>query len=209
MPAKERENKKSFSTFDLSAALDKLGIALLSPWKPDFSPKLPGAFFLEKQKRLEAFGLTHSEGAKTLIIDALFEEAIQPYHHLRIFKEASLQGTDTRGVVDYLIAVRREVPGVPFLCVAEAKKDDFEQGTAQCLVEMQACAEANTAKNIAISRLYGIVTNGDAWRFYRRDASGDVFQTVTYALSDIPDILGILDSLLALCNHDAERLTAK
>lgn len=25
------------------------------------------------------------------------------------------------------------------LCVAEAQKDDFEQGLAQCLVEMQAC----------------------------------------------------------------------
>ena len=25
------------------------------------------------------------------------------------------------------------------MCVIEAKKDDFEQGAAQCLVEMQAC----------------------------------------------------------------------
>jgi hypothetical protein len=67
------------------------------------------------------------------------------------FSKRLIYKETTRGGVDYLVAVRREMPAVPFLCVAEAKKDDFAQGTAQCLVEMQACCESNAAKNIAFS----------------------------------------------------------
>lgn len=31
----------------------------------------------------------------------------------------------------------------PLLCLVKAKKDDFEQGLAQCLVEMKACQQSN------------------------------------------------------------------
>jgi hypothetical protein len=48
----------------------------------------------------------------------------------------------------------------------EAKKDDFGQGLAQCLVEMQACQWRNTQINKKID-VFGIVTNGDTWKAYK------------------------------------------
>ena len=81
--------QKSFSQFSLEEALVRLNLDILLPWQPDSAEREPSAFFTEKLQRLDAFDLQRSEGAKTLLVDAFFEEAIQPYTRLRIFKEAS------------------------------------------------------------------------------------------------------------------------
>jgi hypothetical protein len=95
-------------------------------------------------QRLKRFDTARSEGAKLLLADALFEEAIQPYKQLRIFKETTINSTDTGGLMNYRVTLDGAVPIMPFLCcVSEAKKDDFDKVLAQCLVEMQACFEIN------------------------------------------------------------------
>jgi hypothetical protein len=151
----------SFSKFDLPAALEKVNLRKLTEWDICAPPQQPSAFFLEKMQRLRRFDTARSEGAKLLIADALFEEAIQPYAKLRIFKETTINSIDTGGLVDYLIAPDGTVAVTPFLCVSEAKKDDFDKGLAQCLVEMQACFEINQQAN-HLGAIFGIVTNGSA-----------------------------------------------
>ncbi len=193
-------SKKSFSQFTLDEALERLGLENLTPWIPEMPEKAPSAFFTENLRRLDAFDLLRSEGAKTLLVDAFFEEAIQPYVRLKIFKEATLRGTVATGIVDYLVAARRLVASPPLLCVVEAKKDNFEKGLAQCLVELQACSEANENSGV----VFGIVTNGQGWQFYRREPGGEVFETGLFSSANTGQLLGMLDYLFARCTEQLE-----
>jgi hypothetical protein len=73
---------------------------------------------------------------------------------------------------------------MPYLCVIEAKKDDFEQFAAQCLVEMQACQWLNrqAGKEMII---YGIVTNGEGWKFYKLQIDGAVLESLLYGIGEM------------------------
>jgi hypothetical protein len=88
----------------------------------------------------------------------------------------------------------------PMLCVIEAKKDDFEQGLAWCLIEMQACQWNNQKVGRSIDIL-GIVTNGDSWQFYKLTSTNEVYETPRHDLSNIPIILGILNAILQDCDN--------
>jgi hypothetical protein len=190
--------RTSFSRFTLANALQRVGLRELTPWSLDIKPRPPSPFFEEKMRRLQRFDTARTEGAKLLLVDAFFEEAIQPFEKLRIFKETQIVSHDLSGQVDYLVSRHGTVPTVPFLCVSEAKKDDFDKGLAQCLVELQACAEINERTGDAIP-LYGIVTNGSGWQFYRRDVSGEVFESAFYSATQADEILGILEAIFADC----------
>ena len=192
--------RTSFSKFDLPTALEKVGLRNLTEWNLSITPQLPSSFFQEKIQRLKRFDTARSEGAKLLLADALFEEAIQPYIQLKIFKETTINSSDTGGLVDYLITPNATVPILPFLCVSEAKKDDFEKGLAQCLVQMQACFEINQQEKHCFP-IFGIVTNGSTWQFYKREISGEVLESSTYGISNIEMILGILDYIFAECER--------
>ena len=195
--------QKSFSQFTLEEALERLDIDILTPWQPDFAEIAASAYFTENLRRLDAFDLLRSEGAKTLLIDAFFEEAIQPYTRLRIFKESTLRAEIASGVVDYLVAPRRLVASPPLLCVVEAKKDNFERGLAQCLIELHACAENNRSAGREHT-VYGIVTNGQGWQFYRLETSGEVFETGLFSSTNTAQLLGMLDGLFAHCTEQLE-----
>jgi hypothetical protein len=79
--------------------------------------------------------------------------------------------------------------------------DDFEQGAAQCLVEMQACQWENQQVNRSIDIL-GIVTNGNAWAFYQLTTQNQVYATDLYALSDVETVLGWLQYVFDLCDRN-------
>jgi hypothetical protein len=193
--------RTSFSKFDLTSALKKVGLRKLTAWDLAVTPLKPSNYFQENMQRLERFDTARSESAKLLLVDALFQESIQPYKQLRIFKETTINSTDIGGLVDYVITIDGTVPTMPFLCVSEAKKDDFDKGLAQCLVEMQACFEINQQENHQ-SIIFGIVTNGSGWQFYKREISGEVFETPPYSISQVPEILGILDYIFAECERN-------
>ena len=119
-------------------------------------------------QRLESFDLQNSEAAKTLLIDALFAEIVPLHPKLKVWKSAPLETDTLTGIADYLIAPRRAYLATPLLCVTEAKRDDFERGRAQCLGEMYACIWNNRQRDQNVD-VYGIVSNGQGWIFYKSD----------------------------------------
>jgi hypothetical protein len=120
-----------------------------------------------------------------------------------VWKGAYLEGETVCGNVDYLIAERRAYLEAPFVCVIEAKKDDFEQGAAQCLVEMWACQWANQQLGQAIA-IYGIVTNGEGWKFYRLRTTGEVSETLLYGIGEMSILLGLLRTFFGLCAQNLD-----
>jgi hypothetical protein len=193
--------KKSFSRFNQLEAFKQLGLTNLLEWQPHSAPIEPSAFFNERLKRLKQhFDLTMSERAKELLIDAICEEALSHFPQFKIWKSASIESELATGVVDYLIAENKGFLECPLLCVVEAKKDDFMQGEAQCLVEMQACAWMNQQTNVFID-VFGIVTNGEGWKFYRLNLEKQVYATTLYSVGNMPELLGILNLLLNQCRR--------
>jgi hypothetical protein len=190
--------KKNFSKFNQREAYQKLGIRDTLKWSLGFDPLEPSAFFHERLSRLEYFDLTLSEKAKELLIDAVFEEVLVHHPRLKIWKGVAIEGQDTSGVVDYLLAERKGYLDRPFLCVVEAKKDDFVQGEAQCLVGMQACQWISSQAEQVIN-IYGIVANGDIWVFYELNRNGQVYKTSPYALTNLSDVLGLCHKVFSLC----------
>jgi hypothetical protein len=195
----KRIKKKDFSTFTYAEAFKHLNLKELNTWYFDAEPLIPSIFFQERLQRLaESFDLHGYKDSKKLLIDAICEEAIHDFKHLKIWKGAPLSDDSTSGYADYLIAERKAYLEAPFLCVAEAKKDDFEQGLAQCLVEMKACQYSNQKLNQLLD-IFGIVTNGDSWQFYRLQLDGKVYGTETYSKGNIADLLGRLHYIFQIC----------
>ena len=47
--------------------------------------------------------------------------------------------------------------------------------------------------------VFGIVSNGQGWQFYKLKRSGEMFETGLYTISDLPRLLGVLDYVCAEC----------
>lgn len=99
------------------------------------------------------------------------------------------------GYPDYLVG-RGQIPEIiqaPILAVVEAKKDDFAEGAGQCVTIMVAIREFNAAKSPVTSNpVFGCVTNGAEWFFYRLDGSTLIRHEPTVYLNQPDLILGIL-----------------
>jgi hypothetical protein len=190
--------KRSFSKFNLTQSYQALSLERLSFWDLQAETLAPSEFFQMHLQRLQKFDTRSSEESKKLLIDAVLEEAIQTFSQLKIWKGANLEGSLAGGYVDYLVGANRDYLDVPFLCVVEAKKDDFEQGLAQCLIEMQVCRERNQQAGKTIAVVYGIVTNADGWRFYRL-LEHDCQETNLFAFHPIDQLLGSVFEVFKLC----------
>jgi len=135
--------KKPFSKFKLKDAYQQLNLKRLQPWTLEYTVIQPSEDFQKQYQRFQVFDLKRSEEGKKIIIDLVFVEVLQAFPRLKIWKGETLESDAAHGAADYLITENFDYAEAPLLCVAEAKKDDFDQGLAQCLVEMQACQWTN------------------------------------------------------------------
>lgn len=191
------KTRKRFSQFTLASALNLLNQRNIKSWQIPFQRKEPSPLYLQLIERLSKhFDLSLSESAKSLVIDAILLESIARFEKLKIWKEAKLQNDLLQGSADYLIAGQGKIYQSPFLCVVEAKKDNFEQGLAQCLLEMYVCLQNNAQP----FEIFGIVTNSTVWQFYKLDVQLNIYESPVYTITHIEEILGILDWIFEQCS---------
>ena len=193
--------KKSFSSFTYKEAFKQLGVTELERWMLAAEPVPISDFFRQRLERLQRFDLESLEISKTLLIDAICEEGLEGHDRLKVWKGAYFEGEQTLGNADYLIAERRAYLEAPFVCAIEAKKDNFEQGTAQCLVEMQACQWVNRQIGRDLT-IYGIVTNGEGWKFYRLESDGQVAESLLHGIGEMSILLGLIRTFFELCEQN-------
>jgi hypothetical protein len=108
------------------------------------------------------------------------------------------------GMPDYIIAKQSErgkiIFGKPLLAVVEAKKDDFEGGWAQCLLEMYTIQKINGKPEMPV---FGIVTNGDNWEFGRLDNRVFTENSAFYTILELNSLLAALTAFFELCKVNA------
>ena len=94
------------------------------------------------------------------------------------------------GTPDYFVSKRSElgktVLGKPLLLMAEAKKNDFDEGWAQCLAEMVAAQKLNE-RDLTI---YGCVTDGQVWQFGKLERDTYTYNEKLFTLNDLTELLG-------------------
>lgn len=78
----------------------------------------------------------------------------------------------------------------PLLIIAEAKKNDFEQGWGQCLAELVTAKNMNSDSNLPV---YGIVTDGKLWEFGRLIESVFTKNTIGFTIDELAKLFGALD----------------
>ncbi len=194
--------KRDFAGFSLAEAYQLLDLKTLDVWELSAPDIPPSAFFEKRLDRLHKnFDLRSYEKSKELLIDAYCEEAIDSLDRLKIWKGAAIESDRLKGNADYLIAERKDYLDRPFLCVVEAKKDDFEQGLAQCLVEMAACQWQNAQADRPIG-VYGIVTNATTWQFYHLSPRGLVRESRPYTSGQPAQLLGVLFRVFQDCQNN-------
>ena len=190
--------KRNYLALTLEEAMQLIGRESLCPWQPDAAPRPPSDFLKEDLRRLQVFDLQSTEQAKVLLIDALFAEVLPGHPRLKVWKAAVLNTDTLTGVADYLVAPRRAYLATPLLCVVEAKRDDFDRGRVQCVAEMHACQWANRQRGHDTD-VFGVVSNGQGWQFYKLTREGDAYETDPFAMTDLPRLLGVLDAICAAC----------
>jgi hypothetical protein len=197
-PNRPLKQKRNYSGFTVKEAMQLIPAGQFLPWRLDVPVRPPSDWLNEVLRHRDSFDLENSELAKTLLIDALLWEIVPLHPNLKVWKAAPLETDTLTGTADYLISPKLAYITTPLLGVAEAKKDDFVQGRAQCLSEMVACQWNNRQENHAID-VYGIVSNGQGWQFYKLTLAGEIFETDQYGIKDLPGVLGALDYLCGKC----------
>lgn len=191
--------KRNFSGLTLREAMRYAGQGNFIPWQIGAEPRTPSVRLTETLERFDWFGVIYSEASKLLFIDALLVEIVPNFAHLRVWKDEPINTDTLVGVADYLLCPKLAYVETPLLCAIEAKKDDFTQGAAQCVGEMVACRNANKADGHDID-IYGIVSNGQTWEFYRLAQTGEIYQTAQYGMFALPELLGALYHVCAACD---------
>ena len=111
------------------------------------------------------------------------------------------------GMPDYIVAKQSErgkiIFGKPLLAVVEAKKDDFEGGWAQCLLEMYTIQKINGKPDMPV---FGIVTNGDNWEFGKLENDLFTENGLIYSIYQIETLLAALTTFFEMCKQNALKL---
>eukprot|EP01113_Clastostelium_recurvatum_P018113 TRINITY_DN21371_c0_g1_i1.p1 TRINITY_DN21371_c0_g1~~TRINITY_DN21371_c0_g1_i1.p1 ORF type:complete len:361 (+),score=77.47 TRINITY_DN21371_c0_g1_i1:160-1083(+) len=118
----------------------------------------------ETQKLDTVYGprRTGGESKRQMFINTTLVGILEQFQgRLQIYSEEALESTASRGKVEFCI----KALGALILVLVEAKKDDFDQGYAQLILEMHAAYEMNKARGFVMPVVRGIVSNASGWAF--------------------------------------------
>lgn len=85
----------------------------------------------------------------------------------------------------------------PVLTLVEAKNENIKAGLGQCVAEMVAAQLFNQQSGNEVRVIYGVVTTGEVWRFLKLEGQTVFVDAISYYISQVEKILGILVSSLS------------
>ncbi len=98
------------------------------------------------------------------------------------------------GSCDFLISRSVEflIVSAPAILIVEAKKENINAGLGQCVAEMYAAQLFNEREGNQVSRIYGVVTTGEIWKFLMLEGQSVQIDLLEYFLNQVNKIVGIL-----------------
>ena len=92
------------------------------------------------------------------------------------------------------------VVGTPLIITVEAKKNDFEQGWGQCLVELVAAQKINDNLDFPV---YGIVSDGERWQFGKFVADTFIQNRTSFSIDNLPTLFGAINAIFKAASETA------
>ena len=158
---------------------------------------VPSTFIEEfefNQRNLDVFS---SEASRCeIVIFPILREVYKKYHQeISLWVQKPIAYSDKlNGTPDYIISKKSELGKTflefPLLIVAEAKKNDFEQGWGQCLAELVAAENINAELKLTV---YGIVTDGRLWEFGKLTENVFTKNIKGFTIDELIALFGALD----------------
>ncbi|MBI1924015.1 hypothetical protein HYR99_07170 [Candidatus Poribacteria bacterium] len=175
---------------------------------PDVELELPDWFIENLNFSLEMKSVDENEAffCENFIFPFL-HQSWKRHRKLKLWSRRTLvYDSELFGEPDYLVSaviegVITKLINNPLLVVAEAKKEDFTKGWAQCLAEMIACQRMNEDENLVV---HGIVSTGLVWEFGKLERETFTKHLISYSISDPNKIFGILDFIFAACEKQID-----
>ena len=98
------------------------------------------------------------------------------------------------GYCDFLISRSPEqlVIESPVIALVEAKNDNIQSGLGQCMAETIAAQIFNQRQENDIQTIYGVITTGSIWKFFKLEGIAIEIDTSEYFINNVGKILGIL-----------------
>nr|VFJ53628.1 MAG: hypothetical protein BECKFW1821A_GA0114235_104323 [Candidatus Kentron sp. FW]VFJ60970.1 MAG: hypothetical protein BECKFW1821B_GA0114236_106213 [Candidatus Kentron sp. FW] len=159
------------------------------------------SFLSELAFNRENMDMFSSEAARCeMIIFPILREIYKHYYERTSFWVQKPISFDERlsGTPDYIVSRRSELGKTmleyPLLIVAEAKKNDFEQGWAQCLAELIAARNLNRSDKA----VYGLVTDGKLWEFGKLEIDIFTRDTDSFMVTELPRLFACLNFIFDL-----------
>ena len=78
------------------------------------------------------------------------------------------------------------------ITLVEAKRDNLTAGLGQCVAEMIAAQRFNTERGNDIPCIYGALTSGIDWIFFKLEGKKLQLDMAAYQIAECDKILGIL-----------------
>ncbi|QEP44710.1 hypothetical protein D5085_17155 [Ectothiorhodospiraceae bacterium BW-2] len=125
---------------------------------------------------------------------------VAKHHQLPLWSHIRLDISEEEGLMgvpDFIIAPASDIGTTfrnPIVCIAEAKRDNFNEGWAQVLAEMIAAQKMNQDPSLGI---FGIVTTGNFWQFAKLEENIFTMEIISYSASeDLQQLFDLLNWLI-------------
>ena len=145
----------------------------------------------------------NTETAKSQLITAPILNEIMKNNDFRITYYAGYifdveKSKGLKGYCDFILTKTPNSPIVedPIFCMVEAKRDNVDNGIAQCAAEMVAAQIFNERRGNDTKIIHGAVTSGFEWLFLRLDGNFVSIDTKRYYLNNLSELLGVLQDIV-------------
>jgi hypothetical protein len=102
------------------------------------------------------------------------------------------------GFCDFILSLSKEqlFINAPVITLVETKNENLKLGFGQCVAEMVAAQLFNEQQENSIKTIYGVVTIGTIWQFFKLEDNVVYIDLSEYYIKDVKKILGILTSVI-------------
>jgi hypothetical protein len=195
----------AYADFTLDSVEQALGLSI-RPGElfPNLEPLPVPAWVVESLERGRRTAALASEKARSefLVAPILLAAGESTATELTIFSGQRLDVEPSLGLMgecDFILARTPPIPRLkaPLVTILEAKKGDIEAGLGQCIAQTFAAKLFNERAGEPDRPVFGCVTSGNDWQFFRLDGSEVVLDRKLWYLDQVGGILAVLQAILA------------
>jgi hypothetical protein len=164
----------------------------------------PSAWLVETLQRqsLSIRKTTEKAVSESTISPILSEIQTRNKHKISLFSGENLNANrqaKLNGEVDFLFVLDPSVYELtaPIICVTEAKLDEaISKSYNQVVAQMIGAQVFNQKKKQPHTTIFGAVTNGSEWHFFKIEEKKLHIDTVSYFINDLPKLIGVLQTII-------------